>query len=124
MLRIATVQVLAGDKSRASLVIGKVERRHNRVIWWSDRVVAMVSDLDIWRAAELLVRKLGANAEFEAAKRADLMLDRAHNVRFWKVGENRTIFRMMAEVPLPTSGNILEPVSGSAREYLCGSVEV
>jgi len=36
----------------------------------------MVSDLDIWRATNLLIRKHGANAEFEAAKRADLMLDR------------------------------------------------
>jgi hypothetical protein len=36
----------------------------------------MVSDLDIWRAANLLIRKHGANAELEAAKRADLMLDR------------------------------------------------
>jgi hypothetical protein len=37
----------------------------------------MVSDLDIWRAANLLIRKHGANAELEAAKRADLMLDRS-----------------------------------------------
>src|SRR5271169_6843904 len=37
---------------------------------------AMTSDLDIWRAANLLIRKHGANAELEAAKRADLMLDR------------------------------------------------
>jgi hypothetical protein len=37
---------------------------------------AFVSDLDIWRAANLLIRKHGANAEFEAAQRADLMLDR------------------------------------------------
>ena len=36
----------------------------------------MVSNLDIWRAANLLIRKHGANAELEAAKRADLMLDR------------------------------------------------
>lgn len=38
--------------------------------------VAMVSDLDIWRAANLLIRRHGANAELEAAKCADLMLDR------------------------------------------------
>lgn len=37
--------------------------------------VAMVSDPDIWRAANLLIRKHGDNAELEAAKRADLMLD-------------------------------------------------
>jgi hypothetical protein len=36
----------------------------------------LVSDLDIWRAANLLIRKHGANTELEAAKRADLMLDR------------------------------------------------
>jgi hypothetical protein len=37
---------------------------------------AMISDLDIWRAAGLLIRKHGADAELEAAKHADLMLDR------------------------------------------------
>ena len=37
---------------------------------------AMISDLDIWRAATLLIRKHGADAELEAAKRADLMLER------------------------------------------------
>jgi hypothetical protein len=37
---------------------------------------SMISDLDIWRAANLLIRKHGANAELEAAKRVDLMLDR------------------------------------------------
>jgi hypothetical protein len=36
--------------------------------------VAMVSDLDIWRAANLLIRKHGPDAELEAAKRADVML--------------------------------------------------
>ena len=36
----------------------------------------MISDTDIWRAANLLIRKHGANAELEAANRADLMLDR------------------------------------------------
>jgi hypothetical protein len=36
----------------------------------------MVLEIDIWRAAELLIRRHGANAELEAAKRADLMLDR------------------------------------------------
>jgi hypothetical protein len=36
----------------------------------------MISELDIWRAATLLIRKHGANAELEAAKRADVMLDR------------------------------------------------
>jgi len=36
----------------------------------------MVPELGIWRAANLLIRKHGANAELEAVKRTDLMLDR------------------------------------------------
>ncbi|HJU19328.1 MAG TPA: hypothetical protein VJ770_22975 [Stellaceae bacterium] len=35
-----------------------------------------ISDLDIWRAANLLIRQYGAEAEIEAARHADLMLDR------------------------------------------------
>jgi hypothetical protein len=41
--------------------------------------VAMASDLDIWRAANLLIRTHGPDAELEAAKRADLMLDRGED---------------------------------------------
>ena len=41
----------------------------------------MTSDLDIWRAANLLIRQHGADAEVVAAQRADEMLDR---------GESRT----------------------------------
>ena len=37
---------------------------------------SMTSDLDIWRAADLMIRRHGANAELDAANRADLMLDR------------------------------------------------
>jgi hypothetical protein len=59
---------------RASLVIGQIER-HNAVnMGASGRI--LVPEIDIWRAANLLIRKHGANAELEAAKRADLMLDR------------------------------------------------
>ena len=36
----------------------------------------MVSELDIFRAANLLIRQHGAEAEIEAARKADLMLDR------------------------------------------------
>jgi hypothetical protein len=36
----------------------------------------VVSDLDIWRAANLLIVKLGVGAEFEAARMADVMLER------------------------------------------------
>jgi hypothetical protein len=37
---------------------------------------AVISDLDVWRAANLLIRKHGAEAELEAARLQDLMLDR------------------------------------------------
>jgi len=36
----------------------------------------VISELDIWRAANLIIRKHGDDAELEAAKRADLMLER------------------------------------------------
>ena len=36
----------------------------------------MISDLDIWRAANLLIRQHGDDAELAAARRADLMLER------------------------------------------------
>jgi hypothetical protein len=35
-----------------------------------------ISDLDIWRAANLLIREHGESAEIVAAQRADLMLER------------------------------------------------
>jgi len=36
----------------------------------------VISDLDIYRAATLLIARHGADAEIEAARRADVMLDR------------------------------------------------
>jgi hypothetical protein len=36
----------------------------------------MIPDLDIWRAATLLIQQQGDEAEIVAAQRADLMLDR------------------------------------------------
>ena len=36
----------------------------------------MVSNLDIWRAANLLIREHGANADREAARLQHLMVDR------------------------------------------------
>jgi hypothetical protein len=36
----------------------------------------MVSDLDIWRAANLVIQQHGEKAEIVAAQRADLMLER------------------------------------------------
>jgi hypothetical protein len=40
----------------------------------SGRIV--ISELDVWRAANLLIRQHGENAELEAARKADVMLDR------------------------------------------------
>ena len=37
---------------------------------------AMTPDIDIWRAATLLMKQHGENAEIVAAQRADLMLER------------------------------------------------
>jgi hypothetical protein len=36
----------------------------------------VISDLDIWRAANLLIRQHGADAEVEAVRLQDLMLGR------------------------------------------------
>jgi hypothetical protein len=36
----------------------------------------VISELDIWRAANLLIRQHGVDAEFEAARLQGLMLDR------------------------------------------------
>ena len=36
----------------------------------------MTPDIDIWRAATLLMKQHGENAEIVAAQRADLMLER------------------------------------------------
>jgi hypothetical protein len=35
----------------------------------------VISDLDIWRAANLMIGRHGADAELEAARMADAMLD-------------------------------------------------
>jgi hypothetical protein len=48
----------------------------------------MVSSLDIWRAANLLIRERGADAEREAARLQDLMFDPsapASASRGWRV---------------------------------------
>ena len=37
----------------------------------------MISELDIYRAANLLIRHHGQEAEIEATRKADLMVDRA-----------------------------------------------
>ena len=61
----------------------------------------MISDLDIWRAANLLIQKHGADAELEAAKRADLMLARGDDEGriLW-----RRITRAVEALQAPPSG--------------------
>jgi hypothetical protein len=41
----------------------------------------VISELDIWRAANLLIRRHGAHAELEAARLQGLMLDRGRSRR-------------------------------------------
>jgi len=43
---------------------------------WASTTIPMISDLDIWRAANLIIRQHGDDAELAAARRADLMLER------------------------------------------------
>ena len=61
----------------------------------------MISDPDIWRAANLLIQQHGADAEIEATKRADQMLERGdldgHAV--WK-----RIRRAIVDLQAPAKG--------------------
>jgi len=61
----------------------------------------MISDLDIWRAANLLIRQHGADAELAAARRADLMLNRGdlEGQTVWK-----RIRRAIVELQAPPTG--------------------
>jgi hypothetical protein len=63
----------------------------------------VISDLDIWRAANLLIRGHGADAELEAPRRQDLMLDR-------RDGEGRIIWarigRAIEALRAPTKGRL------------------
>ena len=61
----------------------------------------MISDLDIWRAANLIIRQHGGDAELEAAKRADLMLERGDRdgQLVWM-----RIRRVVAEIHAPPIG--------------------
>jgi hypothetical protein len=40
-------------------------------------VVAVIAEIDVWRAANMLIQRHGDGAELEAARLADLMIDRA-----------------------------------------------
>ena len=61
----------------------------------------MISDLDIWRAAILLIQRHGEDAEIEAAKRADQMLERGDldGQVAWK-----RIRRAIVELQAPAKG--------------------
>ena len=61
----------------------------------------MISDIDIWRAAILLIQRHGADAEIEAAKRADQMLERGDldGQTVWK-----QIRRATVELQAPAKG--------------------
>jgi hypothetical protein len=61
----------------------------------------MIADLDIWRAANLLIRRHGADAELAAPRRADLMRDRGdiEGQAVWK-----RIRRAIVELQAPPTG--------------------
>ena len=63
--------------------------------------MTMIAELDIWRAANLLIRQHGPDAELEAAKRADLMLERGDldGQALWK-----QIRRAVVELQAPPTG--------------------
>ena len=54
------------------LVVGKVESHLGNMV----SLGRMISEPDIWRAANLLIRQHGDDAKLEAARLQDLMLDR------------------------------------------------
>ena len=57
----------------------------------------MIPDRDIWRAANLLIREHGVDAEVVAARRADEMLERGDRdgQRVW-LGIRRAIVQLQA----------------------------
>ena len=63
--------------------------------------MAAVPELDIWRAANLLIREHGSGAEIEAARLSDLMLERGDldGQTLWK-----RIRRAVIELQAPPSG--------------------
>jgi hypothetical protein len=63
----------------------------------------MISDLDIWRAANLLIKQHGSLAELEACRLADLMLDRGDRdgQLVWL-----RIRRAIAELEAPPTGAV------------------
>lgn len=62
---------------------------------------ARIPELDIWRAANLLIRQHGGDATIEASRKADLMLDRGdiEGRRVWL-----RIKRAISELQAPQTG--------------------
>jgi hypothetical protein len=79
----------------------------------------LVPEIDVWRAANLLIRRHGANAELEAAKRADLMLDRGDDERrhLW-ARIRRAIEEDLPAEPLTVQ---VEPLRSGVAIRTCGS---
>ena len=63
----------------------------------------MISDLDIYRAANLLIEQYGADAGIEAARRIDTMLDRGdcEGQLLW-----RRIKRAIVALEAPREGSV------------------
>ena len=61
----------------------------------------MLPEIDIWRAANLLIKQHGDGAELVAAQRADELLDRGdvEGVHVWK-----RIRRAIVELQAPATG--------------------
>ena len=57
-----------------------------------------ISDREVWTAANLIVKRYGADAEIEAARRSDAMLDRGD-----RDGQLR-IKRAIVELQAPRAG--------------------
>ena len=77
----------------------------------------MISDLDIFRAANLLIKHHGADAELVAAKRADEMLDRGDvdGQIVWM-----RISRAIVELQTPAVGKPTKTIDRyNARASLC-----
>jgi hypothetical protein len=84
------------DKS-GRLVIGQVERHRLNMV----SVARVLPISTIWRAANLLIRRHGADAELEAARLQDLMFDRGDDEgrRVWA-----RIWRAIKALNAPTGG--------------------
>ena len=65
----------------------------------------MITDLEIYRAANQLVKRYGEDAEFEAAMRADAMIERGdpEGLAVWK-RVIRAIELLLVEEPSPGTG--------------------